>query len=292
MRLRAGAHRIGEQLARCSEVRPTRRSDLDRSWVVEASAGTGKTTALVDRIVEVIAAGTPVETIVAVTFTHAAAGNMKLRVRHELEQRRAARTRPRGAGAPGRSGALAGPRLHRHHPRVLRAIAAPPSGGGRRRSRVSGTGAARRAARLRRRVPALDRAAPGLAFARAGRARSRASPGARSAMAPSRSTRCATPPGPWPSGAISTRPGTSAPSIAMPPWRPSSSRPRARWRCAIAVRVRGFSLRGLRPWREFLQRVQRARDAGLFDANVIENEMLRLPRTCAGSSGTASTATA
>jgi ATP-dependent helicase/nuclease subunit A len=60
---------------------------LDLSWVVEASAGTGKTTALVNRIVETIAAGTPVETIVAVTFTHAAAGNMKLRVRHELEQR-------------------------------------------------------------------------------------------------------------------------------------------------------------------------------------------------------------
>ncbi len=64
-------------------------SDLERSWVVEASAGTGKTTALVERIVEVIAAGTPVEAIVAVTFTHAAAGNMKLRVRHELERRRA-----------------------------------------------------------------------------------------------------------------------------------------------------------------------------------------------------------
>ena len=63
---------------------------LDQSWVVEASAGTGKTTALVDRIVQVIAAGTPVEAIVAVTFTHAAAGNMKLRVRHELEKRRAA----------------------------------------------------------------------------------------------------------------------------------------------------------------------------------------------------------
>ncbi|HEY1497572.1 MAG TPA: UvrD-helicase domain-containing protein, partial [Candidatus Solibacter sp.] len=65
-------------------------ADLERSWVVEASAGTGKTTALVNRMVEVIAAGTPVETIVAVTFTHAAAGNMKLRVRHELERRRAA----------------------------------------------------------------------------------------------------------------------------------------------------------------------------------------------------------
>jgi ATP-dependent helicase/nuclease subunit A len=64
-------------------------SALDRSWVVEASAGTGKTTALVDHIVEAIAAGTRVDTIVAVTFTHAAAGNMKLRVRHKLEERRA-----------------------------------------------------------------------------------------------------------------------------------------------------------------------------------------------------------
>jgi ATP-dependent exoDNAse (exonuclease V) beta subunit len=73
---------------------PTPLSDLDRSWVVEASAGTGKTTALVDRIVEVIAAGTPVETIVAVTFTHAAAGNMKLRVRQELERRRAREVDP------------------------------------------------------------------------------------------------------------------------------------------------------------------------------------------------------
>ena len=57
------------------------------STVVEASAGTGKTTELVRRIVEAIAAGTPVDAIVAVTFTHAAAGNMKLRVRQELERR-------------------------------------------------------------------------------------------------------------------------------------------------------------------------------------------------------------
>src|SRR5262245_6067957 len=64
-------------------------SGLDQSWVVQASAGTGKTSDLVRRIGEVIAGGIPVEGIVAVTFTHAAAGNMKLRVRHELEQRRA-----------------------------------------------------------------------------------------------------------------------------------------------------------------------------------------------------------
>lgn len=60
------------------------------STVIEASAGTGKTTALVNNIVEAIAAGTPVEAIVAVTFTHAAAGNMKLRVRQELERQGAA----------------------------------------------------------------------------------------------------------------------------------------------------------------------------------------------------------
>lgn len=71
---------------------PLPQFDLSRSCVVEASAGTGKTTALVARIVDVIAAGTPVSEIVAVTFTHAAAGNMKLRVRHEIEQRRALAT--------------------------------------------------------------------------------------------------------------------------------------------------------------------------------------------------------
>jgi ATP-dependent exoDNAse (exonuclease V) beta subunit len=64
------------------------------STVVEASAGTGKTTALVNRIVEAIAAGTPVEAVVAVTFTHAAAGNMKLRVRQELERHGAATPDP------------------------------------------------------------------------------------------------------------------------------------------------------------------------------------------------------
>src|SRR5437763_11502828 len=57
-----------------------------RHTVVEASAGTGKTWTLVERIVQVVGAGTPVDRIVAVTFTHAAAGNMKLRVRQEMER--------------------------------------------------------------------------------------------------------------------------------------------------------------------------------------------------------------
>lgn len=58
------------------------------SAIVEASAGTGKTRALVERVVSVIAAGTDVSRIAAVTFTHAAAGEMKWRVRQGLETER------------------------------------------------------------------------------------------------------------------------------------------------------------------------------------------------------------
>ena len=45
--------------------------------VVEASAGTGKTYRLVEEIASAIAGGVAVDRIVAVTFTHAAAGSMK-----------------------------------------------------------------------------------------------------------------------------------------------------------------------------------------------------------------------
>lgn len=58
---------------------------MSGSYVVEASAGTGKTTQLVQRIAGVIAAGADVERIAAVTFTVAAAGEMKLRVSQKLE---------------------------------------------------------------------------------------------------------------------------------------------------------------------------------------------------------------
>lgn len=65
------------------------RSSLDESLIVEASAGTGKTTELIRRIVRVLAAGTPVHRIVAVTFTHKAAGELKIRLREELDKARA-----------------------------------------------------------------------------------------------------------------------------------------------------------------------------------------------------------
>ena len=64
------------------------RTDLAHSYVVEAAAGTGKTTELVARIVNVLAsghAGATIDQIVAVTFTEKAAGELKLRLREELE---------------------------------------------------------------------------------------------------------------------------------------------------------------------------------------------------------------
>ena len=63
---------------------------LDDTLVVEAAAGTGKTTALVGRIVRILATGrTTVDRIVAVTFTEKAAGELKLRLREALEKERA-----------------------------------------------------------------------------------------------------------------------------------------------------------------------------------------------------------
>ena len=61
-------------------------NDLDDTLVVEAAAGTGKTTEMVRRIMRVIATGRAgVDAIVAVTFTEKAAGELKLRLRQELE---------------------------------------------------------------------------------------------------------------------------------------------------------------------------------------------------------------
>lgn len=66
------------------------RTDLDTNLVVEAAAGTGKTTALVGRLLEILAQGHgQVEGLVAVTFTERAAGELKLRLRSRLEEERA-----------------------------------------------------------------------------------------------------------------------------------------------------------------------------------------------------------
>ncbi|HYL58257.1 MAG TPA: UvrD-helicase domain-containing protein [Candidatus Acidoferrales bacterium] len=70
-------------------VRDRIRDDLDTTLIVEAAAGTGKTTALVNRIVAVIESGRgELARIVAVTFTEKAAGELKLRLRGEIERAR------------------------------------------------------------------------------------------------------------------------------------------------------------------------------------------------------------
>jgi ATP-dependent helicase/nuclease subunit A len=77
--------RVGADAA----ARRTIRESLGESLIVEASAGTGKTTELVARIVQVLAKGlTTVDKIVAVTFTHKAAGELKIRLRQELDKAR------------------------------------------------------------------------------------------------------------------------------------------------------------------------------------------------------------
>ena len=65
------------------------RTALDETIIVEAAAGTGKTTELVHRIVNVLAEErAQVDQIVAVTFTEKAAGELKLRLREGLEKAR------------------------------------------------------------------------------------------------------------------------------------------------------------------------------------------------------------
>jgi len=66
------------------------RDDLATSLVVEAGAGTGKTTLLVDRIETIVRRGAArLDEIAAVTFTENAATTMKLRLRERLEAARA-----------------------------------------------------------------------------------------------------------------------------------------------------------------------------------------------------------
>ena len=67
--------------------RRTIREALGDTVFVEAAAGTGKTTELVRRIVSLLRSGAgSLDRVVAVTFTEKAAGEMKLRLRAEIER--------------------------------------------------------------------------------------------------------------------------------------------------------------------------------------------------------------
>ncbi len=72
------------------DARDAIRNDLDATLVVEAAAGTGKTTELVARMLALVVRGkAELANIVAVTFTEKAAGEMKLRLRAGVEAARA-----------------------------------------------------------------------------------------------------------------------------------------------------------------------------------------------------------
>jgi len=74
--------------------------ELDKTLIVEAAAGTGKTTELVGRIVALIQnQRATIGQIVAVTFSEKAAGELKLRLREELERARSKADTSSEAGA-------------------------------------------------------------------------------------------------------------------------------------------------------------------------------------------------
>ena len=63
------------------------RESLDESLFVEAGAGTGKTTSLVDRVLTLAASGkTTLDRTAVITFTEAAAAELRDRIRERLEQ--------------------------------------------------------------------------------------------------------------------------------------------------------------------------------------------------------------
>jgi ATP-dependent helicase/nuclease subunit A len=72
------------------DVRERLRRDHATSFVLEAGAGTGKTTLIVDRVVALVTSGDArLEEVAAVTFTENAAATLKLRLREALELCRA-----------------------------------------------------------------------------------------------------------------------------------------------------------------------------------------------------------
>jgi len=77
---------IPELLEADARARKTLRSDFENTLFVDAGAGTGKTTAIVERIAELVANGRiNMSQLVAITFTEAAAAELRTRVREALQ---------------------------------------------------------------------------------------------------------------------------------------------------------------------------------------------------------------
>ena len=62
-------------------------TDLDKTFLIEAGAGAGKTKSLVDRMLALLRAGKcDIQTLAAVTFTRKAAAELRGRFQTELEE--------------------------------------------------------------------------------------------------------------------------------------------------------------------------------------------------------------
>ena len=83
----SSARRLADFIPADEAARKTIRDDLGATLFVEASAGTGKTTSLVQRVTNLVATGTTtLDRIAAITFTEAAAAELRDRIRSELEK--------------------------------------------------------------------------------------------------------------------------------------------------------------------------------------------------------------
>ena len=96
----AGPHRPsgpGEPPDQAARTRIT--EELDATLFVEAGAGSGKTTALVDRVLALVASGhVELREVAAITFTDKAAAELRDRVRRRLEEQAAAASDGEAAG--------------------------------------------------------------------------------------------------------------------------------------------------------------------------------------------------
>ena len=94
-----GADRLSDPMGD-GETQARVRSDLASAIALEAGAGTGKTTALVARILALLRAGVPVRRLVVVTFLRAAAEEMRVRLRERLAEEGGAWARAAEAELP------------------------------------------------------------------------------------------------------------------------------------------------------------------------------------------------